>query len=164
MKPSMKQIVYRGGIAQFCLPASWVEEYEPAGGGTFYEDKPGTGTLRVNVMDLKKKSGDSPSTETAHDLLLEISKANSVESLPNGVALARSTRGAIENGEQLLLHTWHIGVRMTPSHFRIIVFTYTILAKQESTRDVQQEIAMLDGSISKGDYPAVEGVAGNYPP
>jgi hypothetical protein len=97
-------------------------------------------------------------------LLLEISKTKSVESLPNNVALARSTRGAIENGEQLLLHTWHIGVCVTPRHFRIIVFTYTILAKQESTRDVQQEIAMLEGSISKGDYPAVEGVAGNYPP
>jgi hypothetical protein len=50
-----EKIVYRGGIAHFHVPTSWVEEYEPAGGGTFYENKPGTGTLRVNVMDLKKE-------------------------------------------------------------------------------------------------------------
>ena len=44
---ALKTIIYRGGIARFRVPHSWVEEYEPEGGGTFYEDGPDTGTLRM---------------------------------------------------------------------------------------------------------------------
>src|SRR5215469_14325587 len=108
MNSSMKQIAYRGGIAQFCVPSSWVEEYEPAGGGTFFEDKAGTGTLRVNVMDLDRSSDDPSLAETASRLISEIAKTDSVRSLPNGVLIARSTQTATEQGEQLLLYIWHV--------------------------------------------------------
>ena len=33
---SLKTINYRGGVVRFRIPASWNEEYEEAGGGTFY--------------------------------------------------------------------------------------------------------------------------------
>jgi hypothetical protein len=45
----MKRIAYRGGIVSFVIPDVWLEEYEGEGGATFYEDKPGSGTLRLNV-------------------------------------------------------------------------------------------------------------------
>ena len=158
---SMKLINYRGGIARFHLPSSWIEEYEPAGGATFFEDKPDSGTLRINIMDVDRPK-DGHSTKTAYDLISEISRTNSAERLTSGVVIAHSTQTAIENQQKLLLHTWHVGVCVTPTHFRIIIFTYTILAVQESAPNVQQEIAMLNQSISEGEYPAVRGIAGNY--
>jgi hypothetical protein len=60
---SSKRVVYRGGIASFDLPASWVEEYEAAGGGTFYEDRPDSGTLRLNVLGFDSES--TPAQEMA---------------------------------------------------------------------------------------------------
>ncbi|HMI53316.1 MAG TPA: hypothetical protein VK525_17510 [Candidatus Saccharimonadales bacterium] len=41
--PTLKTINYRGGVVRFRIPADWVEEYEEAGGGTFY--KPGDNTV-----------------------------------------------------------------------------------------------------------------------
>lgn len=55
----LKTISYRGGIATFAVPESWVEEYEPEGGGTFYDDVEGAGTLRLNVLSFKSNGGQS---------------------------------------------------------------------------------------------------------
>ncbi|MBK8594774.1 MAG: hypothetical protein IPN83_04160 [Holophagales bacterium] len=48
----MKSITYRGGLVTFRIPRHWVEEYEEDGGGTFYEDRPDSGTPgRVNDFE-----------------------------------------------------------------------------------------------------------------
>jgi len=159
---SMKLINYRGGIARFHLPASWIEEYEESGGATFYEDKPGSGTLRINVLEVEKPSEGAPTSKTAYDLISEISEKNLVRPLPEGAAIAHSTERTSEGDKELLLHTWHVGTGVTAVHFRIIIFTYTILAAQESDPKVRDEIAMLDESISQGEYSAMRGIAGNY--
>ena len=49
----LKTIVYRGGVLKFRIPSSWKEEYSDMDGGTFYEDRPYSGTLRVKVITLK---------------------------------------------------------------------------------------------------------------
>lgn len=157
---SMKLINYRGGIAKFCLPSSWIEEYEPAGGGTFYENKPDTGTLRINVMEFDKPPDDP--TRTACDFLSKIGNANSAKILCDGLAISHFTERKNENEKRLVLYTWQIGVRVTPVHFRLIVFIYTILAEHEFDNNVQQEITMLDKSIVQGEYPAVRGISGKY--
>jgi hypothetical protein len=157
---SLKSIIYRGGIAKFQLPSSWIEEYEPTGGGTFYEDKPDAGTLRINVVEFDKPPDDP--TDTAHDFLSQVVNANSVKNLRNGLAVSHLTERKMENEQKLLVYTWQIGVCITPAHFRLIIFTYTILAEHESNHDVKQEIAMLDRSILEGEYPATRGVLGKY--
>jgi len=157
----MKSINYRGGIARFNLPSSWVEEYDDEGGGTFYEDKPDSGTLRLNVMNIEKPPGQVRPTDTVDNVLAEISGAE-VHRLPSGVVLAQSSHLADEEGEELSIETWYIGVTIASNHFRIIIFTYTILASQKSDANVLQEIATLNRSISEGDYPAVKGVSGSY--
>jgi hypothetical protein len=158
---ALKTINYRGGIARFRVPSSWVEEYNPAGGGTFYEAGPDTGTLRINVMDFEKPEGGSGS-ETAQAMLPWLDGAIEVRQRRDGVAVARSSRKAVEEGERLLIRTWQVGVRVTPQHFRILVFTYTILAEQECEPAMQQELDLLDKQIAEGEYPAVRGVPGDY--
>jgi len=156
----LKTINYRGGIALFRVPHSWVEEYEPAGGGTFYENGPDTGTLRINVMDFEKPT--AAAGETARDVLVGLRGSGEVEQLLSGVAIARSSKRAVESGQELLIYTWQVGIRVTPTHFRLVVFTYTILAAQEHDAATQEEFQLLDNVIAEGEYPYVRGVAGDY--
>ena len=39
-EPALKTIKYRGGLVTFRVPAHWKEDYEPEGGGTFYDARP----------------------------------------------------------------------------------------------------------------------------
>jgi len=139
-----------------------VEEYEPAGGGTFYEDGPDTGTLRINVMDFEKPAAAGSSAKTARDMLAGLGGSGEIEQLSAGVAIERSRRTAVESDKDLLIYTWQIGVGVTPAHFRLVVFTYTISAEQERKPAVEQEVQLLDKLIAEGEYPAVRGNAGDY--
>lgn len=158
----MKPINYRGGIARFNLPPSWVEEYDQQGGAAFYEDRPDSGTLRINVMNIEKPPGKVGPADTIDNVIGQIGGTGFVHRLPSGVVIAQSSRLANEDGNELSIETWYIGVTIASNHFRIIIFTYTTLASQKSDANVLQEIAMLNRSISEGDYPAVRGVSGNY--
>jgi len=46
----LKTVHYRGVLVVFQIPDHWVEEYEPAGGGTFYDPDDESITLRLNVL------------------------------------------------------------------------------------------------------------------
>lgn len=160
--PTLKTIQYRGGIARFSLPASWAEEYEPRGGGTFYEPGDDTGTLRINVLDFQRQTDSTGPIPTAFDLLTRTRSVDETEALPSGVAVARYLTHAKESGEQLRIYNWRIGICVSPTHFRIVVFTYTIVDGQERAPDMQTELRLLDSLIVSGEYPAVEGVAGDF--
>lgn len=60
---TLKTIQYRGRVAEFVIPAHWHAEYEPTGGGTFYEDASESGTLRLNVLGFE--STDTPAEQMA---------------------------------------------------------------------------------------------------
>ena len=66
------------------------------------------------------------------------------------------------NGEKQIIFNWRIGLQITPTFFRLISFTHTILAKFESDPSTIQEIALVDKFIAEGEYPTVLGVSGNY--
>lgn len=155
----MKLINYRGGIARFYLPSSWVEEYDQDGTGTFYEDKPDASTFRISVMGIMDDSGRA---QTVDAVIAQISEAESVERLPGGIAIAQSSCLTNKDGDELLIYTWYIGVPLAAAEFRIVIFTYAILAVHESEPYALQEIAMLNRSISEGEYSAARGVSGNY--
>jgi len=158
----LKTITYRGGIAKFRIPSTWVEEYEPSGGGTFYENGPDTGTLRINVLDFEKAAGDSQVQTSARDILASSKDVDDVEQLPNGNASARSRRTTVENGEELLIYTLRIGVMVAPTCFRLVVFSYTILASQDQQPATQMEIQLLDKLLVEGEYPAIQGETGDF--
>ena len=48
----MKTISYRGRVVEFRIPSSWKEEYSDIDGGTFYGDKPDSGTFRLKIITL----------------------------------------------------------------------------------------------------------------
>lgn len=150
---TQKPVVFRGGIASFTIPETWREEYAPDGGGTFYEDKPDTGTLRLNVISLEK---NRPMTLEA--AIGEIFAGSGHESLPMGFPMRRYVKEAEERGTTLHLHRWEILVPVLPNRWRLICFTHTVLAAHEKNPATQAELQLVDDIVRNADYSTVPGI------
>src|SRR5687767_3790902 len=101
MNPAaLKTINYRGGVVRFCILANWKEEYEEAGGGTFYAPDDDTGTLRLNVMTFKAPPDKPVGPNIAPQVLAPEAEKRGVrvESLGTGVAMIRFDQPTEENG------------------------------------------------------------------
>ena len=110
----------------FRIPAHWKEEYEPEGGGTFYEDTGDSATFRLQTMTFK---APSPLTaEFATNVLLSLREAATtpIERLPNGCALIRYAQSGEDRGHRLLITYWSVAQIVPPNHARIANFSYTI--------------------------------------
>jgi hypothetical protein len=158
----MKQIDYRGGIVRFLIPESWVEEYEDAGGGTFYEDRPGCGTLRLNVITAKKPA-DTPDAKRALMALMDRKRPanSSLQVLGNGNVLCRYRKSATEDGHELVMHYWEIGNVVDPTNVRLAIFSFAVLASESSSGDVLRDLAMLEEQLPAAEFH--EGL-GELPP
>lgn len=114
-----KQINYRGGLVVFSIPKSWIEEYEPEGGGTFYKRGADTGTLRLNVI-----SARSPRRVTAVQALNDIGSSSAV-AFGNGNALAKGVSRTTEQGRPITMFWWRVANVLEADHLRIASFTYS---------------------------------------
>jgi len=148
----MKAISYRGGIITFGIPANWKEEYEPEGGGTFYEKGKDTGTLRLNVITAKAPPGELPVDGYSYF---------SSKSLANGERLIKGQAGdgiklsqisTQENGTPIDVYSWQVAHTAPPVKFYIASFTWTILTRQSSDPKFQKQIEMLTEEISKSVF------------
>jgi hypothetical protein len=157
MQTRLKRIAYRGGIAKFDIPFSWKEEYEPSGGATFYEDRPDSGTLRLNVL-----SFSSNGNETGDQMVAGLIANGGYHLLRDGLAIRKHVEPAEENGEQLQLHYWDVAVPIEGCSARLAIFSYTILASQENDPLTQHSIELLDRSIRAAEYSREQGVTGDY--
>lgn len=153
-----KTISYRGGIVTFSIPHGWLEEYEAAGGATFYEDRPDSGTLRLNVLSFDAKDSD------ATQMALKVFPANSYELLPNGFPLRRYVKDGREDGERLRIYRWEVAVPVPPRSARLLMFAHTVLASQENTPRTKAELSFIDQSVRQAIYSQAVGVAGDYRP
>jgi hypothetical protein len=156
--PPLKTISYRGGLVTFRIPAHWKEEYEPEGGGTFYEDTPDSSTFRLQTITLK-----SPSpviAESAPDVLSTLRQAATapVERLPSGCALIRYTQSSVERGEGLLITYWSVAHIVPPYHARIANFSYTLLERQRDDARFQRELELLDREVRASIFSPELGV------
>jgi hypothetical protein len=153
----LKTINYRGGVVTFSIPASWREEYEPEGGGTFYEDKPDSGTLRLNVLTFEGPSvGPSPSA--IETLARPGDKERQVRPLRDGNAVARYIKSGGDQGQLLQIHYWEVANPVPPRHMRFVVFSYTILASQASDALIREELALLDRLICDAKFADKPGI------
>ncbi|MGC4119525.1 MAG: hypothetical protein QM765_34135 [Myxococcales bacterium] len=151
MALQLKTICYRGGLVTFRIPAHWKEEYEPDGGGTFYEEGLDTGTLRLNVL-----SAESGGKATAAVMLETVFKSGTYEELTGGFRLRRSIK-ATDRG--ILLRRWEVGVPVLESELRIYCFTHTVLAAKEADAKTQVDLALVDEAVRTATYSQERGVA-----
>ena len=148
----MKTISYRGGLITFRVPATWKEEYQPEGGGTFYEDRPDAGTLRLNVITAKAPAGKLPSDGYSFFALKSFAKDERLTKTPHGDGMRIFKDATEERGTKIDLYCWEIAQCIPPETLRIATFTWTILASQSSDPKFQKEIEFLTNEISKAYF------------
>lgn len=143
----LKAINYRGGLVTFRVPSHWVEEYEPNGGGTFYENGPDTGTLRLNVLTLKVPP--NVSGNVAFHALASLSDIDSsqIRILKSNLALAQYRKRSSENGQDITLYWWFLASAGEGGVVRVANYSYTILTRQENDENVLQELALVQHEI-----------------
>jgi hypothetical protein len=157
-EPPLKTISYRGGLVTFQIPAHWKEEYEPEGGGTFYEDAADSPIFRLQTLTFKSPS---PITaEFAPDVLSSRGKSETapVERLASGCALVRYTQSVVDRGEQLLIIYWSVAHVIPPYHARIANFSYTLLERQRDDARFQRELELLDREVRASIFSPELGV------
>ena len=153
----MKTVNYRGGLVRFRIPKEWKEEYEEAGGGTFYQPGDDTGTLRLNVLSFQGPAGKSLSAASALATQAEKNGSEVVE-LRDGVAMTQYDLEAEETGHRLRMRRWEIAQLLPPNHLRMVVFTYTLLAEQFDKPEFSAELTVLDHEVAACELAQVQGV------
>lgn len=148
----MKLIRYRGGIVSFKLPANWKEEYYDDGGAAFYRDELDSGTLRLSVISFERKEGNA----IGSDGLALLSDSDLY--VNEGFRLKEETKLSDEDGEALLMYFWYIHVPTVDNEHRLIIFSYTILASQESDLIINEELNFIRNTILSAHYSQDKGI------
>jgi len=145
--PDMKEIDYRRGLLRFAIPTHWVVDHDSQGGGVFYADEPGSGTLRVSVQALAgKRQVDEPA------LLSVLGRYGTVERLPDGKAVVRYSREASEDGIPITILCWEVVGVIPPQQVGVAMFSYTIESIGAESPRVQTEVRMIDKSICASEF------------
>lgn len=152
----LKIVSYRGGLVFFALPATWREEYQPDGGGTFYDNRPGSGTLRLNVLSFSSKD------TSAQQMASTAFPMGSFELLLDGFPLRKSVAAAEEQGHKLNIHSWEVAVPVIPISLRIFAFRHTVLAEQEKDQQIVQELEFIDRSVHAATFSQEPGITDSH--
>jgi hypothetical protein len=151
-EPELKKILYRGGVVEFSIPATWKEDYDQDGGGMFYEQSPDSGTLRLKLITAKSPS---PINEkSASDALkgLKAAQSRHVDLLPNGNAVLHFSEPAVEAGHKLHMLYWIVANPVGTNHLRVATFSYTLLEGQQNQARFTNEIALINFQIRNATF------------
>jgi len=72
--------------------------------------------------------------------------------LGHGNALLRYTEETEEDGDSLTIHYWQFANPVPPNHFRIAIFSYSVLTERNDDEDVTADIAMLDEELRRCEF------------
>ena len=146
----MKTIKYRGGLITFDIPQNWIEEYEKDGGGTFYEDNPSSGTLRVNVLTVDNSGKDD--IKSPEDLFL-MKKQNAIDFKESfnqkGDKIFQYLNRTTENNIQISLYSFACIHKTEQMDYLIAIFTWTIETRYENDKNYILYLKMIQENISK---------------
>jgi hypothetical protein len=155
-----KTVIYRGGVVTFDLPAHWTEEYEPKGGGTFYEDTPDSGTLRLNMLGFKI----APHQTLSEQVALMMAR-DGFEPLQEGLGIRRVEKSAVEDGEPLVFYRWEVLIPIEPDEFSIAIFAHTVLGSEVNSELTKRELEFIDDSVRRAQFnQSNDYYIGDYPP
>ena len=145
-----KVIDYRG-VLKFNIPSDWVEEYDDEHGGTFYEDSPLSGTLRLKLMTLNTPKGSS--FKDASSILNDIiTKGSQSIQLPNDNAFKMFFEQTVDSGQEITIYYWALVQFLKPSRVRLSNFSYTVLTNRLSIESVREEIDFITEQVKNAEY------------
>jgi hypothetical protein len=145
----MKTIEYCGGVVAFRIPSDWKEEYEDKGGGTFFEDAPDSGTLRLSVLTFRAPPGKLAAC--GYDQLVRDPAEDdvSIAKLSSGDGLKQYCKQTQDGGESLDVHYWEVAHCAPPEKHYLAVFSYTILTTRRDNQKFRQEIQMITDEVKQ---------------
>jgi hypothetical protein len=155
---AMKSIEYRGGLVRFSIPAQWAEEYEPDGGGTFYDPAVEGVTLRLNVLTC-----ESPRSMRRDESIAALARGASatdspVEAACDDQALRISaTKRVDDDGECVEIASWQLLRVAPPTTIRIAIFSTIVLVAECDTPATRATLGMLLARVRRAviaDVPA----------
>ena len=147
---NIKEIDYRG-VLKFKIPSSWVEEYDDKHGGTFYEDSPLSGTLRLQLMTLKTpKDSFFKDAKSILDDIIE--KGPESILLPNDNALKMFFEQSVDSGHEITIYYWSLVQFLKPNQVRLGNFSYTVLTNRLGIEYVREEIDFLNKEIKNATF------------
>jgi hypothetical protein len=153
----MKTIVYRCGVVTFRIPAHWREEYSDIDGGTFYEDHPNSGTLRLKMTVLSAPQG-APTVSAMEmlqvlaDQLMNDSVECATRWRKDGNAVLRYEESGFERGRSLTIFYWVVSNPIPPRHVRVANFSYTILSELRRIPQIQHDLKLLEAVIEAATF------------
>jgi hypothetical protein len=130
-----------------------VEQYLPEGGATFFEERPDSGTLRLNVLSFQSEK------EPASQMALSAFKG-AHELRSDGLPMRYYVKSAEEDGQPLEIHRWEVAIPVPPHSLRLAVFSYTILEGQQADARIREELAVVGALISTAEFSSEPGVSG----
>jgi len=142
----MKVINYRDAV-EFKIPSNWNVEDEIGIQGTFYENLPDTGTLRVSVYEWQSESEQDRNTKLQSALL-----PGNIETLAQGIYLKEEIKEVQEGSEKLSLYRWSVALALPDNLFRLIVFTHSIVKGQEEDPKIAIELELIDNSVRTAKF------------
>jgi hypothetical protein len=161
--PVMKSIMYRGGVVTFRIPSQWREEYSDADGGTFYDDRPESGTLRLKVITMvapRKLHANSAMEllQVAMEQLKNADVKGTTKIRKDGNAVLKYEQESSEHGTFLTIVYWVIANPLPPRQARIATFSYAILVGRRNAPQVQRDLDMLETEIEAATFASKTGV------
>ncbi len=154
--PNLKNITYRGGVLEFRIPSSWNEEYGEDGGGVFWDPAGQSGTLRLDILTFEK-NGELPA-EPARSVLESSKRTGELQVLDNGNAVLEYRKTTTEDGDELVIYFWEVANFVPPNHFRLAIFSHTILVEEASDSAIRSEIDLLRSEITASIFSPTLGV------
>ena len=158
----MKSIMYRGGVVTFRIPSQWREEYSDADGGTFYDHRPESGTLRLKIITMVAPG--KLHANSAMDLLqvameqLKAGVKGTTRIRKDGNAVLKYEQETSEHGTSLTIVYWVIANPLPPRQARIATFSYAILVERRNAPQVQRDLDMLETEIEAATFAPKTGV------
>lgn len=155
---AMRPVNYRGGLVRFAIPGHWTEEYEPEGGGTFYDPAVEAVTFRLNVLTFKSDHPLRRSESAAVFARRATQEGVSVEPTIDDQALLISRPKRIdENGEALELHSWQLGRVVEPDTIHIAVFATTVIAEEPANDATRTTLTLLLAEVRRAVVTNIAG-------
>lgn len=146
-----KLVTYRG-ILSFEIPRDWIEEYDDNDGGTFYEDSPNSGTLRLKLISIKIP--ESSKTVNTVDILndLTLNKGSKTILLPNNNAYKMIYEEATDNGLDITIYCWSLVQSIQFNKTRLANFSYTVLSEELDSECARQEIDFITHQVENAIF------------
>lgn len=155
----LKEINYRGGALSFRIPSDWIDEYGDKSGGTFYENAPDAGTLRLSVLVFQTQN------KTEIDKLEEFLRSRR-EAKSKGAQITRESNGNVvlqfiqrtqEDGDDVSIVWWFVANGSFDNAIQIAVFSYTVIKQNLQKEQNQEDIVFLDQELRQTKFNFVPG-------